>query len=223
VRVVLALGILAGLAIGLHLALRPSDIGAPLIDVAELEGAPLRSDPVLASSEDEDEVDASNAGVDSEDSEIGSVSEDSVELEGGFLPDEIEDLYEWIEFGFLTSFEYPDLVELDAQEAPPELPSDILELDGELIAIEGFMNPLAFDREGVSQFALVNDPLNCCFGATPQLNHWIDVTLPEDERTAYYSLDPVAVYGRLEVGESFEDGFVISLFRMRADHVLGDF
>ena len=86
-----------------------------------------------------------------------------------------------------------------------------------------FESALAFDRDGVSQFALVNDPLNCCFGATPQLNHWIDVTLPEGERTAFYSLDPVAVYGRLEVGESFEDGFVISLFRMRADHVLGDF
>ena len=27
---------------------------------------------------------------------------------------------EWLEFGFLTSFEYPDLVELDAEEAPPE-------------------------------------------------------------------------------------------------------
>ena len=215
--------VLAGLAIGLHFALRPSDIGTPLMDVAELEGAPLRSDPVVASPEGEDKVDASNGGVDSEDSEIGSVTEDSVELEGGFLPDEIEDQYEWVEFGFLTSFEYPDLVELDAQEAPPELPSDILELDGELIAIEGFMNPLAFDRAGVSQFALVNDPLNCCFGATPQLNHWIDVSLPEDERTAYYSLDPVAGYGRLEVGEVFEDGFVISLFRMRADYVLGDF
>ena len=60
-------------------------------------------------------------------------------------------------------------------------------------------------------------------GATPQPNHWIDVTLPEGERTAFYSLDPVAAYGRIEVGELFEDGFLISLFRMRADYVLGDF
>jgi hypothetical protein len=115
------------------------------------------------------------------------------------------------------------MVELDSEESPPELPEDILELDGALIAIEGFMNPLAFDREGVSQFALVNDPLNCCFGATPQPNHWIDVALKEGERTAFYSLDPVAVYGHLEVGELFEDGFLVSLFRMRADYVVGDF
>ncbi len=211
-RYLLALIVLAGLVIGLQFALRPSDIGTPLVDLDELEGASLRADPNETSGDDAEEAP-------DEDSESGT----AVVLEGGYLPDEIEEQYEWLEFGFLTSFEYPDLVELDAEEAPPELPSDISELDGELIAIEGFMNPLAFDREGVSQFALVNDPLNCCFGATPQLNHWIDVTLPEGERTAFYSLDPVAVYGRLEVGESFEDGFVISLFRMRADHVLGDF
>ena len=211
-RFAIALILLAGLAIGFQFALRPSDIGTPLVDLDELEGASLRADPNEAPVDDEEEAP-------DEDSESGT----AVVLEGGYLPDEIEEQYEWLEFGFLTSFEYPDLVELDAEEAPPELPSDISELDGELIAIEGFMNPLAFDREGVSQFALVNDPLNCCFGATPAMNHWIDVTLPEGERTAFYSLDPVAVYGRLEVGESFEDGFVISLFRMRADHVLGDF
>ena len=211
-RFVLAFIVLAGLALGLQFAFSPSDIGTPLVDLDELEGASLRADPNEAPIDDEEEA-----------PDLATESETAVVLEGGYLPDEIEEQYEWIEFGFLTSFEYPDLVELDAEEAPPELPSDISELDGELIAIEGFMNPLAFDREGVSQFALVNDPLNCCFGATPAMNHWIDVTLPEGERTAFYSLDPVAVYGRLEVGESFEDGFVISLFRMRADHVLGDF
>ena len=208
VRLALALLSLVGLVLGARFALTPDDLGTPLVDVSELEGAPLRVDPSELPLEDEVE---------------DPTAEPEVVLEGGYLPDEIENRYEWLEFSFLTSFEYPDLVELDAEEAPPELPSDVAELDGELIAIEGFMNPLAFDREGVSQFALVNDPLNCCFGATPSMNHWIDVTLPEGERTAFYSLDPVAVYGRLEVGEAFEDGFVISLFRMRADHVLGDF
>lgn len=209
-RLALSLLVLVGLALAARFALEPDDLGTPLVDIAELEGAPLRVDPSELPLEDEDE-------------DEDPAAEPEVVLEGGYLPDEIENRYEWLEFSFLTSFEYPDLVELDAEEAPPELPSDIAELDGELIAIEGFMNPLAFDREGVSQFALVNDPLNCCFGATPSMNHWIDVTLPEGERTAFYSLDPVAVYGRLEVGEAFEDGFVVSLFRMRADHVLGDF
>lgn len=211
-RLALSLLCLVGLAFGARLALEPEDIGTPLVDLADLEGAPLLVDPADLPPEGEEE------GPDEE-----PVEESEVVLEGGYLPDEIEDRYEWIEFSFLTSFEYPDLVELDAEEAPPELPADVAELDGEMIALEGFMNPLAFDREGVSQFALVNDPLNCCFGATPNMNHWIDVTLPEGERTAFYSLDPVAVYGRLEVGEDYEDGFVVSLFRMRADHVIGDF
>ena len=213
-RAALALVALVGLALAARFGLESDDIGAPLVDLAELEGAPLRVDP----SEMPLEEDGSSEGPAEEPEE-----EAEVVLEGGYLPDEIEEQYEWLEFTFLTSFEYPDLVELDAEEAPPEVPADVTELDGEMIAIEGFMNPLAFDREGVSQFALVNDPLNCCFGATPNMNHWIDVTLPEGERTAFYSLDPVAVYGKLEVGEAYEDGFVVSLFRMRADHVIGDF
>ena len=213
-RLALALLGLVGAALAARFALESDDIGAPLVDVAELEGAPLRVDPSEAPQDGGGEAPVEDPLAE---------TEPEVVLEGGYLPDEIENRYEWLEFSFLTSFEYPDLVELDAEEAPPELPSDVAELDGELVAIEGFMNPLAFDREGVSQFALVNDPLNCCFGATPSMNHWIDVTLPEGERTAFYSLDPVAVYGRLEVGEAYEDGFVVSLFRMRADHVLGDF
>lgn len=213
-RAALALVALVGIALAARFGLEADDIGAPLVDLAELEGAPLRVDP----SEMPLEEDGSSEGPAEEPEE-----EAEVVFEGGYLPDEIEEQYEWLEFTFLTSFEYPDLVELDAEEAPPEVPADVTELDGEMIAIEGFMNPLAFDREGVSQFALVNDPLNCCFGATPNMNHWIDVTLPEGERTAFYSLDPVAVYGKLEVGEAYEDGFVVSLFRMRADHVIGDF
>ena len=213
-RAAIALVALVGIALAARFGLESDDIGAPLVDLAELEGAPLRRDPGELPPEED---------VPSEDPAEEPEEEAEVVLEGGYLPDEIEEQYEWLEFTFLTSFEYPDLVELDAEEAPPEVPEDVTELDGEMIAIEGFMNPLAFDREGVSQFALVNDPLNCCFGATPNMNHWIDVTLPEGERTAFYSLDPVAVYGKLEVGEAYEDGFVVSLFRMRADHVIGDF
>ena len=201
----------AGLLLGLKMAMSQDEIGAPLVSLDELEGAPLR-EAVVVDPEEESTTSAS-----------ALEEESAVEEEPGYLSDEIEARYEWLDFGFLTSFEYPEMVELDSEDAPPELPADILELDGAQIAIEGFMNPLAFDREGVSQFALVNDPLNCCFGATPQPNHWIDVTLKEGERTAFYSLDPVAVYGRLEVGELFEDGFLISLFRMRAEYVVGDF
>ncbi len=207
-RALLVLISTAALIFGLKLALSPEDIGVPLVSLDELEGAPLRAEVVIEPAVDPSAVEEEQAVE---------------EKDPGYLSDEIEARYEWLDFGFLTSFEYPDMVELDSEQSPPELPEDILELDGVLVAIEGFMNPLAFDREGVSQFALVNDPLNCCFGATPQPNHWIDVTLKEDERTAFYSLDPVAVYGHLEVGELFEDGFLVSLFRMRADYVVGDF
>ena len=55
-RYLLALILLAGLVIGLQLALRPSDIGTPLVDLDELEGASLRADPNEAPIDDEEEA-----------------------------------------------------------------------------------------------------------------------------------------------------------------------
>ena len=131
--------------------------------------------------------------------------------------------YTWVEFDVLTGFDYPDLVRMDGETPPPELPDEVQALDGERVAFEGFMNPLAFDSGGVKEFSLVADPTFCCFGAVPKMNHWIHVTLPGDERTEFYSFDPVAVYGTLEVGEAYMDGYVVSLYRITADRVEGDF
>lgn len=75
------------------------------------------------------------------------------------------------------------------------------------------MSPLAFDAGGVKEFSLVKDPSFCCFGAVPQMNHWIHVVMLDKQRTEFYSFDPIALYGVLEVGERYEDGYVVSLYR----------
>jgi hypothetical protein len=127
--------------------------------------------------------------------------------------------YEWVDFSTLTDFEFPGFLRTDGEVSVPELPEEIVALDGRLIAIEGFMNPMMFDADGVSEFTLVADPQFCCFGATPQLNHFLYVTLADDERCEFYSIVPLAVYGRLEIGPEEEDGLVLSLYRLEADHV----
>lgn len=131
--------------------------------------------------------------------------------------------YTWIDFDPLMDFEYPELVRLDGDVPPPELPSAVRALHGKKVAVEGFMSPLAFDAGGVKEFSLVQDPSLCCFGAVPEMNHWIHVVMPDKERTEFYSFDPVAVYGVLQVGEEYQDGYVVSLYRMVADRVEGDF
>jgi hypothetical protein len=131
--------------------------------------------------------------------------------------------YTWVDFDPLIEFDYPELVRMDSGNPPPELPAEVRALHGKRVAFEGFMSPLAFDAGGVKEFSLVKDPSFCCFGMIPQMNHWIHVVMPENERTEFYSFDPIAVYGVLEVGEQYEDGYVVSLYRMVADKVEGDF
>ena len=104
---------LVGVGIAARFSLASEDIGAPLVPLDELEGNALRRE-----SSELTPVEGETSGeFVAEEAEAAS----GVVLEGGYLPDEIEEQYEWLEFSFLTSFEYPDLVELDAEEAPPEL------------------------------------------------------------------------------------------------------
>lgn len=132
------------------------------------------------------------------------------------LSDEELAKYEWIDFLELSDFEIDDY---SVEGEDGGVPEEISRLDGLLVAVEGFMNPTAFDRDGVSQFTLVADPAFCCFGVTPTLHHFIEVLMPEGEFTEFFSIVPIAVFGRLEVGLVEEDGIALSFYRMTAEHV----
>ncbi|MDP6540124.1 MAG: DUF3299 domain-containing protein [Planctomycetota bacterium] len=185
-------------------------------------GASLSGDPTAAGGP------AAPAGADAAGSSAGGPAADPAASEvASDLGADYEDLlspeeaarYEWVDFATLTDFEFPGFLRTDGEVTAPDLPEDVLALDGRLVAIEGFMNPMMFDADGVSEFTLVADPQFCCFGATPQLNHFLYVTLADDERCEFYSIVPLAVYGRLSIGAEEEDGLVLSLYRLEADHV----
>ena len=135
-------------------------------------------------------------------------------------PDPFDDAgYEALDFTVLGEFEYPVYVKLKEGEELPEIPAEVRAWDGKTVGITGFMNPVRFDREGVSEFLLVKDILGCCFGATPKMNHWIRVRMREGERAKFYAYDELTVYGELEVSEELEDGYVMSIYRMTVHHL----
>lgn len=56
-------------------------------------------------------------------------------------------------------------------EAPfPEL---VEALDGKPITIEGYIIPLRWEDDQVSEFMLLRDNLQCCMGGTPTWGHWL--------------------------------------------------
>ena len=67
--------------------------------------------------------------------------------------------YGVLDFTVLGEFEYPIYVKIKEGEELPPIPDEVRVWDGKKVAITGFMNPVRFDREGVSEFLLVKDIL----------------------------------------------------------------
>jgi hypothetical protein len=91
-------------------------------------------------------------------------------------------------------------------------PDHVLALDGKKFTIRGFMMP-DIDFENIRKFHLVRSLFSCCFGAPPQLNEILRVTLA-DEDGMEYTYNTLEVTGTLRVVFEMEDGLVEDLFRM---------
>lgn len=132
-----------------------------------------------------------------------------------------------IPFAVLAGYKYVEPIPVEGEKpedvekrrASGQIPPEILALDGANAQVEGWMVPLEITDEGhVKSFILVNKPPECCFGDMQAMNEWIDVVM-EPGKHAEFNVDrPVKVSGKLEVGEKTEDGFVLSVYRMKAEN-----
>ncbi len=127
-------------------------------------------------------------------------------------------------FSHISGFDYilPDPFAPNPPKVPEDqVPQKVLDLNEKEILIVGYMMPVEVDKDGkVLSFVLVQDQSLCCFGVPPAINQWIGVEAGESGPVEFYSDIPIAVFGTFEVGEDMEDGYVISLYRMKADRVL---
>jgi len=132
-----------------------------------------------------------------------------------------------VSFAYLSSFNYdvPDpfsmknMKEEDRKKITDQIPDYILKLDQKKVALSGFMVPIDVVDEGVKTFILTSNQMMCCFGQMPWYNEWVFVEMPEGKPATFHNDIPITVGGVLEIGEEIEDGFVISLFRMKGDRV----
>lgn len=126
-------------------------------------------------------------------------------------------------FDTLSSFVYQVRAETpDGEDGKPVLVTDdtipeyVQVLDGRRIVIDGFVMPLRTQGRGVTQFLLARDQLSCCFGPSPQMNHWIQVTLPRGQfRPLIFK--PATVTGTLRVGELKQSGSIQSIYRLEGE------
>jgi hypothetical protein len=135
---------------------------------------------------------------------------------------------EYLSLGFDTLSNFLYLTPSAENAAKPErkkdvqIPSPVRALNGKKVSVQGFMSPLDVDDRGkVPVFMLLKDQSMCCFGRWPRMNEWVRVTMPEGKPSDLMLDQPVTVIGTLEVGEDIEKGVVLSIYRMKAEHVTG--
>jgi hypothetical protein len=123
-------------------------------------------------------------------------------------------------FQLLSSFPYVSIASPATRQSAirPPIPPQVLALRGRQVAIDGFMLPLDITSDGVRTFLLNASYDMCQYGAPMVINQQVEVAMSEGRRTAYTHF-PLRVYGTLDVGEVFQRGELVSLYRMRAEAV----
>lgn len=101
---------------------------------------------------------------------------------------------------------------------PGLLPDAVASLDGQRIRIRGYILP-SFQQEGITQFVLVRDNMECCFGPGAALYDCIVVRMVEGTSTNF-SVRPVAVRGTFHVEELIgPDGRHLAIYSMDGEDV----
>ncbi len=98
-----------------------------------------------------------------------------------------------------------------------QIPDLVKSLNGQRVAVTGFMLPDSFDGDAAKSFLLLRNQMGCCFGITPRVNDFVYVDM-RGGRVAKYIMDiPITVVGKFEVSKNL---LVNSIYRVEAENVL---
>ncbi|MFM7138052.1 MAG: DUF3299 domain-containing protein [Planctomycetota bacterium] len=98
------------------------------------------------------------------------------------------------------------------------LPSRVSSLAGTAIRIRGYILP-SFQQKGLTQFVLVRDNQECCFGPGAALHDCVVVRM-RPGKTADFSIRPVAVAGTFKIDElRAPDGSHLAIYALDGDEV----
>ena len=98
------------------------------------------------------------------------------------------------------------------------LTKKINDYDGQKIKIRGYILP-SFKQDGLTQFVLVRDNLECCFGPGAALYDCVMVEM-QVGKSASYSVRPVTVEGDFKIAEWEDyDGVIRAIYHLDGDEV----
>lgn len=131
-------------------------------------------------------------------------------------------------FDKLSSFAY-ELVDAGTGATPEQIaerqkrdpvPAWVREYDGKRVRLTGYLMPLTLENGRTRKFVMMRDVNTCCYGAVPNMNDYLVVTM-EGEGVEPVQDVPVDLVGIFRVEHRYEDGYVVSLFAMKGEKFLG--
>jgi hypothetical protein len=87
------------------------------------------------------------------------------------------------------------------------------------VLLTGYLMPLTIENGRTKKFVLMKDVTTCCYGAVPNMNDYVVVTMKEG--VVPVQDVPVQLVGVFHVTEKYEGGYVTSLFEVDGEKFLG--
>ncbi|AHF90336.1 hypothetical protein OPIT5_09090 [Opitutaceae bacterium TAV5] len=137
---------------------------------------------------------------------------------------------EMFQLGFdkLSSFTYT-LVDAGTGATPEEIeahlkkdpvPAWVHLYDNQRVMLTGYMMPLQIENGRSKKFVMMRDVNTCCYGAVPNMNDYLVVTMAGEGIEVVQDV-PVDLVGVFHIDHRYEGGYVVSLFAMTGEKFLG--
>jgi hypothetical protein len=131
-------------------------------------------------------------------------------------------------FDKLSSFAYT-LVDAGTGATPEQIaehvkkdpvPQWVRTYHNQRVVLTGYMMPLQVENGRSKKFVMMRDVTTCCYGAVPNMNDYLVVTMKGDGIEVVQDV-PVELLGTFRIDHRYEDGYVVSLFVMDGEKLLG--
>ena len=100
------------------------------------------------------------------------------------------------------------------------IPDGVRAFDNQRVALKGFMLPLKVEGGLVTELLVMKDQSMCCFGTVPKINEWVSVKMVEKGIKPIMD-QPVTLFGKLNVGEMRENGYLVGIYSMDGERMAG--
>lgn len=98
-----------------------------------------------------------------------------------------------------------------------KLAPEVAELDGQPIFIKGYMYPTR-QQTGISEFTLLKDTGQCCFGGQPKMNDMIAVRFKDGMTVNHREMQLVGVGGILRARQVVQSGELTAVYSIEGTH-----